>query len=340
MARTRAGVKSQQHYTDDNTSGRTLRKQARVDYTDQLDLEVEVKGKRPSRILNTNALLRKPKAKTTDLQATNWPTCPLLDLPGELRNRIFEYALGGCTMHIWTEGRDEVGEYVLHRKTCCRGFSPKEGAQCIKKEDEGDPWESYHSTHQDCDNTTQAGPAFALLQMCRQVHAETALLPFALNTFAFDDTEEVEFFIKRLIPKQGRAVQHISIRLAWTEDRDADSEDQEYQKEALRRQKLFKRKLLSLQSLTLLAEFENEIRFLNGEHESRAQAAMVFGMLDLERVTVAVYNSEEANDLLDDDHLIHGNLLRDWEDGLEAELKKDWAIIVKEAEAERKGKRK
>src|SRR4051812_48744235 len=70
---------------------------------------------------------------------------PLLFLPPEIRNRIFHYAIGGKTFRQL---------YRTH------------GTQRFLGEPSGRP------------------NAFALLRTCRQIYAETAVVPFTSNVFS------------------------------------------------------------------------------------------------------------------------------------------------------------
>ncbi|KAI4648275.1 hypothetical protein J4E93_004687 [Alternaria ventricosa] len=79
----------------------------------------------------------------------NQRNSPLLRLPAEIRNLIFGYALGGRTFHISHNIYQDVTKNTNVSK-----------------------------------NTSVSKNALALLAVCRQVFAETALLPFSSNTFS------------------------------------------------------------------------------------------------------------------------------------------------------------
>jgi hypothetical protein len=50
-----------------------------------------------------------------------------------------------------------------------------------------------------------------LLRACRQIHAETSLLPYTLNTFAFKDTNDIDAFVSRPTQAQVRAIKVLGI---------------------------------------------------------------------------------------------------------------------------------
>jgi hypothetical protein len=105
---------------------------------------------------------------STQLNATD---SPLLRLPGELRNKIFEYVLGDLDLHF----------------TYAYGYQ----------------FDVRLETHQ--------RNMLGLLFVCRQAHAETALLHYALNTFNFTLTEifDVKNFLQGMSAAQRKAIQRI-----------------------------------------------------------------------------------------------------------------------------------
>ena len=58
----------------------------------------------------------------------------------------------------------------------------------------------YHRTSKAVKNTTVAKHALALLSVCRQIFAETALLPFSLNTFSVFHPVVFNMWIKSFYP--------------------------------------------------------------------------------------------------------------------------------------------
>lgn len=73
---------------------------------------------------------------------------PLLRLPPEIRNKIWQYVLGGKLIRV--------------------------------EDQKGSRYAKFSSSPSEPDN------AMALLRTCRQVYAEAALMPLLLNTFSFD----------------------------------------------------------------------------------------------------------------------------------------------------------
>jgi hypothetical protein len=109
----------------------------------------------------------------------NRQSSPLLRLPPELRNQIYEYVLGGEIYYLL----DSSGRMIL-----------------IKNRYNGARRPQKH--------------CFALLETCRQLHAETASLPSSLNTFASSSLTIANFFSK-LTTAQQEAVKGVRLYLQW-----------------------------------------------------------------------------------------------------------------------------
>ncbi|KAF1912565.1 hypothetical protein BDU57DRAFT_417852, partial [Ampelomyces quisqualis] len=79
----------------------------------------------------------------------------LLRLPGELRNRIYEYAIGGNEVRRVSKW---FGSWMVFETTsdCCGTYS-------------SEAWEALNN----------------LPRVCRQLRGETRVLPFRLNTLYF-----------------------------------------------------------------------------------------------------------------------------------------------------------
>ncbi|KAF2270746.1 hypothetical protein CC78DRAFT_596414 [Lojkania enalia] len=103
---------------------------------------------------------------------------PLLRLPGELRNQIFEYVLD-----LGYELRTS-NSYIKRR-----GMSP----------------------------IVHAGKrnALSLLHVCRQLYDETTILPYTLNTFTFHDLYDVDLWIRKTLPCQLETIKSVGICASW-----------------------------------------------------------------------------------------------------------------------------
>lgn len=104
--------------------------------------------------------------------AANKRNSPLLRLPAELRNLIYHYALGNCTLILSTH----LGRLRLYQRDI---------------------------------------PAFPLLAVCTQIHAEVVLLPYSLNTFDFAFDVTLDFFLADISPSNIRMIKKLDLG-TWT----------------------------------------------------------------------------------------------------------------------------
>ncbi|KAH6879073.1 hypothetical protein BKA58DRAFT_453287 [Alternaria rosae] len=112
--------------------------------------------------------------RTTQLNQEN---SPLLRLPAELRNRIYNFA--------------------LYRGTGCFDPPPK----VIKDTGRSGPWPTSNNDKSD----------LALLSTCRQVQSAASILYYALNTFRFKPSSSLDNFTSTLAPAKLNAVKSIDI---------------------------------------------------------------------------------------------------------------------------------
>ncbi|KAI7550922.1 hypothetical protein KC331_g2879 [Hortaea werneckii] len=187
------------------------------------------------------------------IQARNNRDSPFLRLPSEIRNRIYDLALGSRVIHVTTKEcrKTDYGAYPggrLYRRiytssdryvkflhVVCR--EPVDAEEFIYR-NSMDPSQPktpcYGSRHEDCysfigyspalgdqpgdtdcaDRKTQATRSLTmgLTRVSRDIHRETALIPYANNTFAFHKCAEMDLFVtKILLAPQRAAIKTIQI---------------------------------------------------------------------------------------------------------------------------------
>ncbi len=117
--------------------------------------------------------------------------------------------MGGQTLHIAHDSqkitsKEYPRDHHISAYVCDAGPTDREAAMAIRYGIEPQNALSYHTRHIGC--TPKDPPeglrypvrySVALLATCRQVHSETALLPFELNTFLF----EKHWILDRFVPK-------------------------------------------------------------------------------------------------------------------------------------------
>ncbi|KAK3670976.1 hypothetical protein LTR78_009092 [Recurvomyces mirabilis] len=130
----------------------------------------------------------------------NATNSPLFTLPPELRNRIWQPLFGRYTIHIWNRNAD------YRRYECIHDEDDVQAATAIKNLDPPVSTLVYSNRHNDCYN--HHGKRFSyeleMLTVCRQIHQETALMPFTNSVFSFE-SDPFEF-IDRLILAQACAI--------------------------------------------------------------------------------------------------------------------------------------
>ena len=125
---------------------------------------------------NSQAAHSSPQPTNTPTPPTP-PASPLLSLPAELRNKIYTHALSNHT-------------YAITSTTQI-------------------PWLTTSVS-----NTTTSPHALALLSANRQIHAETRLLPFALNTFQFSSEDAFKPWLARFDKEQCEAIAWVRL-VTW-----------------------------------------------------------------------------------------------------------------------------
>ena len=321
---------------------RALRRSARLKSTEAQTKEPEKPGKprklgkpgkrRPREILDTERLLRIVAEKANDTHSQGVAlSCPLLDLPPEIRNYIWELVLGGETLHLWGKpflrGHIYISESLDPRKwvangvwsctKCLRSERPEQQAESFKSTEEcRGSLESIDAHEQCCKNSQHNQHNLALLLTCRQIHSDAALFPFTFNTFLFDNHYHLYHFLEFVTPKQAKAIESICLMISRDDDRDTKRP-----KTSAANQKLYKDKLGGLKSLTIFVEIESA-HYGYGRWDAisrmRAAAAMDLKLLDLEKVNVAAFYESH-----DDEEDESKSVLNAFADNLEAELMRD-----------------
>lgn len=127
----------------------TLKKACDIEETDE-GHELSVSHPNATMCVTTSAVLSPSHAHKIRSTTRNQQQSPLLRLPGELRNRIYEYALKGFEL---------------------RPLYPADFARCVLS-----------ALYITSTRRLMSAPHFcALTRVCWQIYAETKALPFALN---------------------------------------------------------------------------------------------------------------------------------------------------------------
>ncbi|KAF1912483.1 hypothetical protein BDU57DRAFT_458390, partial [Ampelomyces quisqualis] len=111
---------------------------------------------------------------------------PLLRLPGELRNKVYEYAMTGITVTVHLAGRRGAETYALHANVAATPTT-------------------------DAISTSDMNRVIGLTRVCRQIQVETHLLPFASITFHGVSNGSFLTFIDSLSNAQRDAISTVQI---------------------------------------------------------------------------------------------------------------------------------
>ncbi|KAI6787886.1 hypothetical protein KC361_g9335 [Hortaea werneckii] len=176
-------------------------------------------------------------------QARNNRDSSFLRLPPEIRNRIYDLALGNRVIHIGTgtcekaeRGSYSKGElfgtakaspsppFIKFVHVICDGSVDAERNIWGNGEDtsqaEVPSYYAYYARHSQCTEhlkcaqkkrATHSLP-MSLTRVWRDIHREAALIPYVNNTFAFENVAELELVIKRsLLAPQRAAIKSLQI---------------------------------------------------------------------------------------------------------------------------------
>ncbi|KAF2132678.1 hypothetical protein P153DRAFT_382296 [Dothidotthia symphoricarpi CBS 119687] len=122
------------------------------------------------------------KAKMEAITRKNQETSPLLRLPAELRNRIYELAIGG---------------YEIHPETCS----------------ESDTLDMDCRQYNSSEKTTMSwDKLFNLSYTCCQLHAETKLLPYQLSIFQITYAGWFDYWLSIISEEQLECITTVSFK--------------------------------------------------------------------------------------------------------------------------------
>ena len=127
--------------------------------------------------------------------------CHLWRLPRELRDIIWQYALGGLAFHIKAKPPAESREYYILS-------TPLTGKATSFD------WLYLFNTSRPYRTS--------LLRTCKKIYAETRLIPYVHNVLAFSNGWELNDFVKyTLTPEQSSAITMIHFK-TWTGEREVE----------------------------------------------------------------------------------------------------------------------
>ncbi|KAA8616604.1 hypothetical protein PtrSN002B_006901 [Pyrenophora tritici-repentis] len=144
------------------------------------------------KLLHRNGLLNTAiaaRSESMKIAKHNSNESPLLRLPGEIRTKIWEYAVGYHQIELCNT------DYATHN------------------------WISTELTHVSSPlEVTTSGfvkPKYAVPAVCRQMYVEAAAMVYTLNTFSFDDQDAMDTFIRDRALGQRRLITSVDVTVAY-----------------------------------------------------------------------------------------------------------------------------
>ncbi|KAK0253951.1 hypothetical protein LTR91_002306 [Friedmanniomyces endolithicus] len=250
---------------------------------------------------------------------TNAERSPLLRLPPELRERIWQYVLGGKVLHIGRKG--EFGHSTAFVYECKAAASEKDLARHRGPYDGMDatpPTVPYFVRHTPCETSYHLKKAqyhaTYLLRTCRLIHNDAALLPFSENTFLITELHHhaaLVWFLRRLKPEQRRAIRKLVMMSCRATCGPQEPVEPDF----------IATSLIGLRDLTYIVEFNyfgTARSFLEGEHREReclAADVLAFKGIALKtaQVNVALCFTNHAEAALTYGITDVGDPRREWE---------------------------
>ncbi|KAK3627133.1 hypothetical protein LTR56_012560 [Elasticomyces elasticus] len=290
----RMRVKPHRKYFEDSEESEDYNETSESEESDYSSRRQKKKHGRPRDILQAKNIA----AENQDIYNRNATESALLNMPPEVRTRIWCYVLGGHTIHVDNceprhgfaghslavhNGQSAGGQHAAARvrnRMCqtledsiASGNEVSEAAATIVKED-------YHTKHSKCWYTHKNRLGLRLLRVCRQVHQEAALLPYQENNFVMErGFLTLSSFLMALMPVQSQALHNLEIVV----DYPTYGEPDDQLKSAYIRARLPK-----LRSLVVLVQVnKRKPDFSEKVREQISAKALLFRHLPLSSVTVA-----------------------------------------------------
>ncbi|KAI9707800.1 MAG: hypothetical protein M1836_000762 [Candelina mexicana] len=222
---------------------------------------------------------------------------PLLNLPPELRNYIYELVLGGRLVHILGESSffqqkfdhcvcdNEVSEQAIYEES----MEMIEDCPYTSRVDSCD--ERHEGCHEDFyEELGRIDPT--ILLTCRQVYQEARFIPFATNTFSFNEADHLSQFLSKLFPVQRNAIHGIHIDYILEENASFKPWNDFFTVENVKSLKGLRRLHLCIEQ-----RFHCEVEFYRHMREDAYQDVFFQGFLKLQRlpletVTVVMTDNE------------------------------------------------
>ena len=137
---------------------------------------------------------------------------PFLKLPGELRNRIYDYAIEQHYYHIeWVENNHKSKSLTYRLPKLGGSYGPRLEAGAARRRRQLDICQRVPSQKRLAEGAIHAGPT-ALLAVCSKMHDEACSVFYSKSSFTFHGLGALRHFLNHLSPVATTSLTHLSIK--------------------------------------------------------------------------------------------------------------------------------
>ena len=154
---------------------------------------------------------REPNTKRA-LRYTPQGYFPFLKLPGELRNRIYEYTITGQLYEIgWVDNNRKTKTLTYRLPKLGKAYEPHLEADTARRRRQLDYCRRVPSQKRLAEGSIHAGPA-ALLAVCSKMHEEACSVFYSKSSFTFHGLGALRHFLDHLSPVAMESLTQLSIK--------------------------------------------------------------------------------------------------------------------------------
>ena len=137
---------------------------------------------------------------------------PFLKLPGELRNKIYDYAITSRHYEIeWVDNNHKNKSLTYRLPSLDKAYGPHLEAGAARRRRQLDCCRRIPSQKRLAEGSIHAGPA-ALLTVCSRMHDEACSVFYAKSKFAFHSLGALRHFLNSLSPVATESLTQLSIK--------------------------------------------------------------------------------------------------------------------------------
>ena len=154
---------------------------------------------------------REPNTKRS-LRCTPQGHFPFLELPGELRNRIYEYSITKQYYEIgWVDNKRKTKSLTYWLPKLGKAYEPHLEADTARRRRQLDCCRRVPSQKRLAEGSVHAGPA-ALLAVCSKMHDEACSVFYSKSSFTFHGLGALRHFLNHLSPVAMESLTQLSIK--------------------------------------------------------------------------------------------------------------------------------